>query len=210
VDYIHYPRFIENVRAIFREALGPDVGLDMTGSASLYARTFSVVNASMARSYVIAFFVITPLMMLMIGERRAGLLAMIPNVLPVFLTLGLMGWLRIPVDSSTLLVGCIIVGLAVDDTIHFMHRFQRSRATGGEVPEAVRETLASTGPALVYTSLVISLGFIVMTLAYMNNTRAFGTLAAFATLVALLADVLLAPALLMASSRWRGATARIR
>jgi len=207
-DYIHYPRFIENMRAIFREALGPDIGLELTGSASLYARTFSVVNASMARSYVIAFLLITPLMVLMIGEWRTGLLAMIPNVLPVFLTLGLMGWLRIPVDSATLLVGCIIVGLAVDDTIHFMHRFQRSHAETRDVPAAVRETLASTGTALLYTSLVISLGFLVMILAYMNNTRAFGVLAAFATGVALLADVLLAPALLVAAQRRRGGEGR--
>jgi predicted RND superfamily exporter protein len=203
-DYMHFPDFVEDMRAIFRQALGDSVDLTLTGSAALYARTFSVVNTSMARSYALALVVITPLMVLLIGSFKVGLLAMIPNLLPVLLTLGLMGWLDIRVDNSTLMVGCILVGLAVDDTIHFMHRYRRAFEASGDVRESVRETLASTGVALVMTSLVIGIGFFVMTFAYMNNTRDFGRLACFATAAALLADLVLTPALLASVSRRAG------
>ena len=155
----------------------------------------------MARCYAIALVIITPLRMLLIGNLRGGLVAMIPNLFPIFLTLGLMGALGIPLDNSSLLVGCVIIGLAVDDTIHFMHKFQRYFAATGDAPEAVRRTLETTGPALLFTSLCLGSGFVAMTFAYMVNIFEFGVLALFATAVAFLADVVLAPALMVLVAR---------
>ena len=83
----------------------------MTGIGVLFGRSFSVINVTMARSYAIALSIITPLLILMIGNLRQGLIAMVPNLLPVFFTLGLMGSLGIPLDNSTLLVGCIAVAI---------------------------------------------------------------------------------------------------
>jgi predicted RND superfamily exporter protein len=128
---------------------------------------------------------------------------MIPNVIPVLLTLGLMGWLGMPLDASTLLVGAIIIGLAVDDTIHFMHKFNRYFEDLGDARAAVRETLLTTGSALLFTTLSLGVGFGVLTFAYMTNARDFGLLALFAISVAFLADVLLGPALMLWVTRPR-------
>ena len=128
----------------------------MTGGAVLFTRVFKGVNVSLARSYVFAFAVIAPLLVLLIGDLRRGLLALIPNLIPIYLVLGLMGWADIPIDVSTLLIGGIVLGLAVDDTIHFMHKFNRYYEDTGDARWAVHETLATTGSALLFTSLILS------------------------------------------------------
>jgi len=102
----------------------------------------------------------------------------------------------IPLDSSSLLVGCIILGLAVDDTIHFMHKFQRYYEDSGDAREATRRTLQTTGSALLFTTLVLASGFFVLTFAYMRNSVEFGILASTAAIVAFIADLLVSPALM--------------
>jgi predicted RND superfamily exporter protein len=150
----------------------------------------------MARSYALALVIITPLMILLIGNLKRGLLSMIPNLVPIWLTLGLMGFLDIAIDNSTLLIGCILIGLAVDDTIHFMHKFQHYYGQLGDVERAVHETLTTTGAALLFTTLVLASGFSVMMLSYMNNSIEFGQLATFAAIAAFMADILISPALM--------------
>ena len=201
VDAMVYPAFLERVEASFREILGEDLPFDLTGGSVLFSRTFKAVIISMARSYIIALLIITPLMIVVIGSLRRGLYGMIPNLIPVFLVLGLMGWLDIPLDTTTLLVGGIVIGLAVDDTIHFMHKFNRYLEDTGDARVAVHRTLATTGSALLFTSLVLTLGFSVFLFGYMVNTFQIGLLCGFATIVAFLADVLVAPALMVLITR---------
>jgi len=152
---------------------------------------------TMVRSYVSALAIITPLMVLLIGNLRVGLLAMVPNLAPVILTLGIMGWTGIPLDAFTLLVGSIAIGLAVDDTIHFMHNFRRYRDQHADVETAVRMTLETTGQALFFTSLVLALGFAIYTQAYLHNLFNFGLLTSITIAFAFVADIVLSPALLM-------------
>jgi predicted RND superfamily exporter protein len=112
-----------------------------------------------------------------------------------------MGWLDIPLNMSTTLIGGIILGLAVDDTIHFMHGFNSNYGRTGDPHRAVRETLETTGMAMLFTSVVLSAGFLILTLAYMQNISEFGLLCSFATATAFLADVTLAPALMILVTR---------
>jgi hypothetical protein len=157
----------------------------------------------MLRSYAFALLVITPLMMLLLGSLRRGLVSMVPNLIPVVAVLGLMGWLGIPLDSTTMMVGAMVIGIAVDDTIHFMHKFQGYFDETGDLETAVGETLRTTGSALLFTSLVLALGFSVFALGEMSNVRVFGLLLSFASVVAFLADLLVAPALLTVVERLR-------
>ncbi len=195
VDAMFYGDFLARLDAGFREILGPDLALEMTGATVLGNRAFSVVIVSLVRSYGLALAIITPLMILMIGSLRLGLLSMIPNLLPVYLTLALMGWLDIPLEISTLLVGSIVIGLAVDDTIHFLHKFDRYHKLGSDVPDSVRKTLETTGAALVTTSVVLALSFGIYYLGNMPGMVNFGVLVSFGTIVAFLADLTLSPAL---------------
>jgi len=196
-----WARFTDRLEAGLREILGDGPEIRITGIGALIGRSFRLLDITMLQSYAIALMVITPLMVLLIGNLRRGLLSMIPNLLPIWLTLGLMGLLGITLDSSTLLLGCVLIGLAVDDTIHFMHKFQRYLAQSGDPRQAVRDTLETTGSALFFTTLVITAGFSTMIFAYMVNARVFGLLASFAAATAFLADLLVAPALMTLATR---------
>ena len=138
-------------------------------------------------------------MMLLLGSVRLGLIAMIPNLFPIVLTLGLMGWTNQPLEMFSLLIGSVALGLAVDDTIHFMHGFRRRYAQTGSVEQAVRETLRTTGQALLFTSVVLAFGFLIYVLSDLNNLTRFGAFTAFSITMAFFADVMLAPALMKAT-----------
>ncbi len=99
---------------------------------------------------------------------------MIPNFLPIVLGLGVMHWVGLPLDLMSILVGSIALGLAVDDTIHFFHNFQRYLQETGNPEEAVRRTLNTTGRAMLFTSIVLSIGFFSYTISEMNNLFSFG------------------------------------
>jgi predicted RND superfamily exporter protein len=207
-DWMLYPAFLEAVRTRFAEILGDDVELHLTGFSALMARAARSFVVTMTQSYVLALLIITPLMIFLLGNLGRGLLSMLPNLAPILLTLGLMGWLGIPLDMSTTLLGGIVIGLAVDDTIHFVHRFERDHQRLGDAERAVQATLETTGAAMLFTTVVLGAGFLVFTRAYMENIVTFGVLCAFATVAAFLADVTLAPALMALVTRRRAGDAR--
>jgi predicted RND superfamily exporter protein len=207
-DALVFPAFLDQVDQLLQRRLGDRAEFKLTGLMMLLAEIFDSMIRSMMRSYAFALIVITPLMMLLLGSLRRGLVSMIPNLMPVVAVLGIMGWLRVPLDSTTMMVGAMVIGIAVDDTIHFMHKFHRYFEETGELEAAVRETMRTTGSALLFTSLVLVAGFSIFGLSEMTNFRIFGLLSAFAAAVAFLADLLVAPALLAAVEQFRSSPAR--
>ena len=191
-----YEGFIEEVEAEFVRALGDDVAIATTGFMGMMSGTLNALMGTLVRSYVLALLIITPLMMLLIGTLRGGLASMVPNLAPIVAVLALMGYAGIPLDVFNLMIGAIAIGLAVDDTIHFMHGFRREFAETGDAHEATRATLSTTGQALLLTSIVLSLGFLVYTFASLGNLVNFGRLLAFTIIVAFIADVFVSPALM--------------
>jgi hypothetical protein len=136
-------------------------------------------------------------MALLIGNLRIGILAMLPNLAPIAVTMGLMWALGLPLNLFTMLVGSIAIGLAVDDTIHFMHNFRRYHDETGDVKGSVHRTLHTTGRAMLVTSVVLAVGFYIFTLASLNNIIDFGVLTGTAIVLALAANFVLAPALMV-------------
>jgi hypothetical protein len=200
-DAMVYPAALAEIEGRFQEDLGQLGEVRVTGLMALLGRTFQAVVTTLGRSYVLAFVMITPMMVLLLGGLVRGLVAMIPNLFPVILILGIMAWADIPVDGVNLMLGAIILGLAVDDTIHFMHKFGIHLEESGDAGVAVRRTLETTGVALLYTSIVLSLGFFIFMLGHMVSVFYLGLLAGVATLLAFLADIVLAPALMVLVSR---------
>lgn len=209
-DALVFPPFLEQVSELVEKRFGDTAEIKLTGLMMLLSQIFDSLIRSMLRSYAFALLVITPLMMLLLGSVRRGLVSMIPNLLPVVAVLGVMGWLGIPLDSTTMMVGAMVIGIAVDDTIHFMHKFHRYFEETGDLEAAVRETMRTTGSALLFTSLVLVLGFSVFGLSEMTNIRIFGLLCAFAAAVAFVADILVAPALLATVEKIRLRSTRAR
>jgi predicted RND superfamily exporter protein len=196
-----YQPFIARIEIMARDTLGNDVEITMTGFASLMTRSLDAITISLQRSYLIALAIITPLMLLLLGTIRTGVAAMVPNLAPIVLTLGLMGWLGIPLDTFTLMIGSIAIGLAVDDTIHFMHVFRKYYEELSNTNEAVRETLRTTGHALLVTSIILSLSFFIYAFASLHNLVTFGMLTGITIIFAFVADITLSPALMALSTR---------
>lgn len=201
VDALLYGDFIERTRVELSEILGPDIEIEMTGFMPVLATVMSAVISSMARSYAIALLIITPIMIFLLKDLRLGMMSMIPNLIPMVVTVGTMGWLGMPIDATTMMIGAMVIGLAVDDTIHFMHKFRIYFTELGDSKLAIRATLETTGAALLFTTLVLAGGFGVFLMASMVNTQNFGFLAATGAVVAFLADLLVAPALMTLATR---------
>ncbi len=175
--------------------------VEITGMMPLLINTFSNAIFSSVQSYFIAAIAITLMMMIILGSVRMGLLSMIPNLAPIILGLLLMAVAKIPLDLFTLLIGSIAIGLVVDDTIHFMHNFKRYYLETGDSTHAIEQTFATTGKAMVITTLVLSLGFFAYLAANMISVQNFGLLTASVIIFALLADLLLAPALMIVAAK---------
>jgi len=179
----------------------PQDKIETTGMVPLLINTFAQAVSSSVMSYFIAAVLITFMMMLILGSVRLGLLSMIPNLTPIILGLLIMYVGDIPLDMFTLLIGSIAIGLAVDDTIHFLHNFRRYYLESGDSAKAIEQTFFTTGKAMVITTIVLSLGFYAYMMAQMVSVQNFGLLTGSVIVLALLADLLLAPALMIVAAK---------
>lgn len=175
----------------------PNETVTTTGMIPLLINTFAHAVSSSVTSYLIAFIGISLMMILILGSVRIGLLSMIPNLTPIIMGLLIMYVANIPLDMFTLLIGSIAIGLAVDDTIHFMHNFRRYYLEYGDAFKAIEQTFFTTGKAMVITTIVLSLGFYAYMMANMISVQNFGLLTGSVIVLALLADLFLAPALMI-------------
>src|SRR5690606_35191816 len=158
-DSVHYRTFFELAERDMQTALAPFGESTLTGVYAVLVRSIAAVVSSMASSYVFSFAGIACMMMLLLGSVRWGLLAMGPNVFPILLTLGVMGFFGYPLDSFTLMIGAIALGVCDDDTIHAWHHIRSLHRHGDPLDSAVAATLATTGRAALFASIVLSAGF---------------------------------------------------
>lgn len=196
LDAVRYVDLLKDLTEHFDRVFGSSVQTSITGMMTIMFTTVVSAIHSAAESYIIAGLVITVMVILLIGSIRIGLLAMLPNILAILLVMGLMKIFNFPFNLFTMLIGSIALGLAVDNTIHFMHNFRRYFGSMGDVPRAVRETLLTSGRALLVTTVVLSIAFFIYMFASMNNLFHFGLLTGVTIILALSANFFLTPALL--------------
>ncbi len=201
-DAIELKPVIDQVREHFVTTYS-DLTITLSGIAPMLVGTMYDVITTMFKSYGFALVTITILMILFIGTIRFGLVSMAPNLLPIIMVMGMMGWVGIPFDFSNMLVGSVAIGLVVDDTIHFLHNLKRYLDHSGDIKLAIRQTMHSAGRAIFITSVVIISGMMVAMTADLNSTVNFGLITACAILLALLADFFLVPAIMMLLYRKR-------
>jgi predicted RND superfamily exporter protein len=126
-----------------------------------------------------------------------ALLGIIPNIFSAVLVLGIMGWFSIPLDMMTITIASITIGIAVDDTIHYIHRFKREYPLHDNYESVISRCHGSIGKAMFYTSVAIIFGFGILAFSNFIPTINFGILTGIAMLVALLGNLLLLPALIL-------------
>lgn len=178
-------------------AMFPNEKVETTGMIPLLINTFTNAIYSASFSYMLAAIAITFMMMLILGSVRLGLISMIPNLVPIIMGLTVMYIGAMWLDMFTLLIGSIAIGLAVDDTIHFMHNFKRYYLESGDSAKAIEQTFFTTGKAMLITTIVLSLGFFAYIAASMISVQNFGIITGSVILFALLSDLLFAPALMI-------------
>jgi predicted RND superfamily exporter protein len=193
-SYIPFVAFLED--AIERH-IPPEVGrVRATGSMYTLLSTIGALIMDLLTTFGVAFAVISVLMILLLKDVKLGLIAMVPNLLPILFIMGLMGHTDIPIDMANILIASVALGIAVDDTIHFLHHFREHHGRSGDVEAAIGHALSHSGRAMVVTSIILCAGFSVYLAATMINMQRFGSLIAITVLMALFLDLILAPALL--------------
>jgi len=189
--------FITDVKDFAQKNFGPAVKVEVTGYAGWFKRLNDLVGEGQRQSFITALIVITLVLIVVMGSFRLGLISMVPNVFPVLITLGLMGFAGIYMDTPLMSFSAVIIGVAVDDTIHFMMRFRREFERLGNYADSLRATLSTVGRPITFTTVTLVLGFSVLAFSNVSGIAKFGLLSSFAFLWALLADFFFAPALML-------------
>lgn len=187
---------------LLAKASFPDgVELQPSGYIPLYVQIMNHIVSSQLSSFAMAFTVIFALIGLLFRSIRMAVLAVPANLLPVLVTLGFMGLVGIRLDVATVTIAAIVLGLVVDDTTQFLYRYREVKKGGGDMVSVVGETVRTVGRPMLMTSVVLAGGFSVLGIAAIKSVAYFGILLAIALISALLADLMVVPALLVVSAR---------
>lgn len=168
----------------------------LTGMLVLFNNMLQSLYRSQILTLGVVFFAIFLMFTMLFRSLKLALIAIVPNLVAGISVLGLMGWAGIPLDMMTITITAISVGIAVDNTIHYMHRLKSELLKDWDYPAALRRSHGSIGRAMYYTAITITVGFSILSLSNFVPTIYFGVLTAFAMLTALLADLTVLPILL--------------
>lgn len=172
----------------------------VTGFLEVYATHAASLLRSQGLSLIAALSVITILMMIQFRSVILGLLSLIPNLVPLAVIFGCMGWFGISLDPGTIIVATISIGLSVDDTIHYLTQLKRelkAAGDGADIEECLRLAYQKTGRALISTSAILFLSFLALLLSPFRPVGLFGLLASLAIMAALLADLAFMPSVML-------------
>ncbi len=198
-----YVDIVEELRAYIDQAFAPlrneypQLDISITGGFALMVQLLDYISWSQIQSFGLALAVISLLLLIVFGSKRVGFIAVFPNLFPIISVFGIMGYLDIALDTDTLLIAPIIIGIAVDDTIHFLTHYRAEMLKHGNIQQAIVHSFREAGQAIVFTSIILSIGFCVFIMSTHLGLRNFGILSAIAISVAVIADLLLLPAMCM-------------
>jgi predicted RND superfamily exporter protein len=185
-----------DINRMAADAFGPGFTTEVTGLYYFYAKLVSGLLRDQYRSFGLTLPAVFCLLTITFRSLKTAAVAMIPNLLPVLFCLGTMGWCNIPVNMTTAMMLAVTLGIAVDDTLHYLWRFRAELARTGDYHTALEATSASVGRACVFTTVVITGGFWILVLSEFLPTAYFGGLVGFTMLGTLAADLLLLPVLI--------------
>jgi len=175
--------------------------IHLTGMFVLYNNVLQSLFSSQIMTIGVVFLVIMVMFILQFRSLRLAIISIIPNLISASIVLGLMGLMHIPLDIMTITIAAITIGIAVDDTIHYVHRFIEEIQVDGDYLAAMKRCHHSVGRAMYYTSITIIIGFSILALSDFVPTIYFGLFTGLAMLVAMFANLTLLPLLLMI---WKG------
>lgn len=197
-----YAIFFDGIQSDIDDVLGvvrgsyPEMETSVTGSFAMMMRMSDVISKSQFRSLTLAIVIISVILTLSLGSLSGGMLAIVPNMLPAIMAFGLMGLLGIPLDTDTLMIAPLIIGIAVDDTIHFVTHYRMAMANKMKPAAALIQTVREVGQAVTFTSMVLGLAFFMLSFSDYLGLAKVGIFGSLAIFLALLCDLLFLPALI--------------
>jgi len=174
----------------------------VTGVVPLLVRMQDELLGTQIKSFSLAFIFIAVIFFVLFKSVPFAAMAMIPNIFPVAVNLGLMGLLHIPLNVATIMIASIAIGIAVDDSIHFIVRYRDYYLKSSDSRASVEHTLRDVARPVVFTTLVNSIGFGVLMFSDFMPIQYFGMLMVLTLVSALLADLILLPALILGGAKW--------
>lgn len=168
----------------------------VTGLGPVIAESSHLLTRGQVKSLALTLALIFVVMFLLFMSAKVGLVALVPNLFPILVCFGFMGWFGVEISVATVLVACVAIGLAVDDTIHYLFRYNREFRLDPDRRRAVRRALLGVGRPIVFTTLTISLGFCVLLFSSFKPTITFGALMVLTMVSALVGDLVVLPALM--------------
>jgi hypothetical protein len=186
---------LHRVRKIVGGFLPPDVTARVTGRAVQDVNTIEALVYGQIQSLALAVVVIWGVMIAALRSWKLGLLSLLPNLFPIALNFGIMGLFAIPLNTATALIAAVAIGMAVDNTIHFLAIYSKHRSEGLSRKDAVGDVILSKGRAMVSSSIILLIGFGVLIFSHFIPTIHFGLLCAVIMAAALAGDLIFLPSL---------------
>jgi predicted RND superfamily exporter protein len=198
-----YQRFFLELAEDIEDTFGelqdtyPELDVHVTGSMAIMMRMTDEIARSQFNSFAYAIAMISVIMIVTLGSLQGGLMAMVPNLIPALLGFGLMGLLGVPLDTDTLLIAPLIMGIAVDDTVHFMTHYRVELTRTASISEALTSTIRDVGQAVMFTTMILGMGFALLSFSGYLGMAKMGFFGSAAIFVALLCDLFMIPAMVI-------------
>jgi len=194
---------LEDVDALAEASFDTDeIGVTLSGVSVLFMRSTDFLINNLLLSLGLAILIISALMAALFKAPRMVVVSIIPNLLPLIMTAGLMGWFQIPIKPSTVLTFSIAFGISVDDTLHYLARYRQELVlNGGSIRDAAIKAIQETGISMFYTSVVLFAGFLIFLASSFGGTQALGLLVSITLVFAMFTNLILLPSMLMSMDK---------
>lgn len=190
-------RLLCKIQGFIKETKYPDLLIKTTGRAVQSVNTIDALVKGQIYSLSLAVVIISIIMIMVLRSIAIGFLSLIPNLFPIILNFGIMGVAGIPLNTATALIAAVAIGIAVDDTIHFLSEYRLRRAQDTPIPEALKIVVFVKGRAIISSSLILCIGFGVLVLSRFVPVIDFGMLSAIIMITAVIGDIVVMPAIIM-------------
>jgi len=187
----------DDILAHVQDNFSKDLKWDVTGLGMVISASSHLLAKGQVKSLSITVVLVFGMMFMLFLSSKVGLIAIVPNLFPIVVVFGVMGWLGIELSMVTGLIASIAIGLAVDDTIHYLVRYNREFKKSLDDKLALRQTIKEVGRPIVFTTLTIGVGFSILTLSSFKPTAIFGILMVITMFSALVGDLILLPSLML-------------
>ncbi|MFN3530264.1 MAG: efflux RND transporter permease subunit [Bacteroidia bacterium] len=203
VGTIEMRKLFENIKPRVDSVMeGTNNKVSYTGTSLIFLKGNAYLISSLISSLSLAFVIISIIMSLMFRSWKIIVISIVPNLFPLLVTAGAMGYLGVALKPSTVLIFSIAFGIAVDDSIHFLTKYrQELRRHNWDIPKTVIMALRETGASMVYTSIILFFGFIIFGASNFGGTVALGLMTSSTLIVAMLSNLLLLPTLILSFDR---------